>query len=574
MGQTVLLRDPANTGAMMQVGSNTPLTGIKIQNFLFCGSSTLVRSPSAPADPCPTPAPTTCGGKLSGSGPYCVDLSVQSANTGTNPTNPFSNSGPYSVEIASTDLEDSTGDAVLSYDSVALELNVNDIYIHNSYVNSSAVTGIAIGANGGNYFDRKVCDGDANWPNDTTVFLPRNIRIENTSFANNNTGAIGAIARWVGLRNSSFSNNYINPQGGNVAGGSVFFDQCADTVNIAGNQFSAPSVTADTQGLELWGRNITVQGGNTISEYPDAGIQLNSVYNAQILGPNTINNVATGPYYGGAVLVWTAGFPGECDQVPRNTDMVTIDNNSISGPYAVLLGEYPNLFRTSTLGGLTIAGNTLSAPAVSIGPFVVESGYTGALNDAAGELTTTPRDFPVDAVSPATSRCGCGAPPPAAPPTCYATPTDTEVFTFSGAEKTGGTHITAIEGLFSPAGGADADYNGAGGVVAPVCHVLYVPSANTIYLDSTNGNGAWVGSSVLGANGSNLANASCTVLAKTSQGSVQPFNASLTLDIQFPGGSNQHMHIYERVQNDVDCTNGECQSAPSGWQYWGYIPVP
>ena len=147
--------------------------------------------------------------------------------------------------------------------------------------------------------------------------MPRRYRIESNTLTKNDTGALGIQARWVGLRQNTFTGNYWNSQAA-AGGGSVFFDQCADTVEIAGNTMTGPSGNIDSPGLELWGRNITVEENNNISGYPSAGVSLNSVYDAKILGPNQItgNGIL---YDRGGVAVWTVGFPRSCDQTARET---------------------------------------------------------------------------------------------------------------------------------------------------------------------------------------------------------------------------------------------------------------
>lgn len=124
---------------------------------------------------------------------------------------------------------------------------INDVYIHHSAINFSEITGILY--NGNTEYDARHCDTNPNVPNDTTfannqaVSLPRNIRIENNTFYGNRTGAMGGGARWVGLRDNYFANNYTYPQAGNEQGGTVEFDECSDKVEIMRNTLTAPAYT-------------------------------------------------------------------------------------------------------------------------------------------------------------------------------------------------------------------------------------------------------------------------------------------------------------------------------------------
>jgi hypothetical protein len=589
MDQTRLVRtdtNPPNTNAwaMMQVGSNTPLTGITIQNFLFCGSSTLSR-PSTPADPCPTPVPTHCGNLSS-----CVDLAVYNAALPTAPTNPFSYTGPYAVEIANVDLEDATGHAVALYGNGRGNANpvasVNDIYIHNSTVNSSAVTGILIGANssttpGLNYYDRKVCDGDSNWPNDTSVYVPRNIRIENSGFVNNNTGAIGgSLARWVGVRNNNnpgFSNNYINPQAGNQtqAGGDIFFDQCSDTVVISGNTLLGPSVAELLAGqsqqvgvhsMELWGRNITVSG-NSISNYPIEAVYLASVYNATVQG-NTLTNNDTiyafenkqQVYATGGIAVVTSDPGGSCNQIPRDAQTVTIIGNTSSGiaqAYGVRIGDRG--VARNTIDSLTIASsNTLEPVALDAieidNPIVTLNSYSGATPTFGASTTSlTPRALATDV---GTTLQKCISPAPG---------TNPDTFTFEASEVTGASKVQAIDVIFSSAGPA-----------APMCHFEYFPGAKLLYLDGEAGNDNWVGSSVVGSGGTTLTNGStCTVYAGSALSHVttEPNIIDLVLNIQFLSGLGSPTYMYTMVENASGVWSNGGGGAET-WSPWGnwYIP--
>ena len=119
------------------------------------------------------------------------------------PANPFdlSASQSYALTIDNVDLADSTGHALSLYPTQSAK-NVNDVYIHDSAINYSALTGILYGTNGVVYNDRFCDEYKAHnlfeFRDDPMIYAPRNIRIENNWFTGNNAGAMGGAAmRWV-----------------------------------------------------------------------------------------------------------------------------------------------------------------------------------------------------------------------------------------------------------------------------------------------------------------------------------------------------------------------------------------
>ena len=120
----------------------------------------------------------------------CTDIAVQRANTGEYQLNPFPSTSHYALTIANVDLEDSAGHALSLYEDGMSGSHINDIYIDDSAINGSGVTGILYGANVPTYHPQ-LCDANPNWFNDQMVSAPRNLRIQHNMFANNNTGAMG-----------------------------------------------------------------------------------------------------------------------------------------------------------------------------------------------------------------------------------------------------------------------------------------------------------------------------------------------------------------------------------------------
>ena len=576
---TVLVRAPGNTAEMMLVDAAQPLTGITIQNLTFCGSSTL----STPASPCPPPVQTACGTRTQqatngeSTPPLCVDLAISHADTGQNPANPFSNTGPYSVTVLDCAFEGATGHAIALYPTVPKK--VNDIYISGSAINSSEVTGILSGVNGA-WYGHRWCDLPGLQPafkDNPYEPSPRNIRIEDNTFANNNTGAIGLNnARWVGLRNNTFTNNYINPQAGNEAGGSVFFDQCTDTVQIYRNTLTGPSTWDRTDGLELWGRNIDVGADdpnqrNTISGYRSEGISINSVFNTAIKNNTTLNNGAWNST--GGILVTTSGPGGSCDPVPRDTETVTISGNTSAGQlYGVYLGD--RVRSTNTVKDTITVDN--SGP-VGLDAYVTLNGWspgTAPTPEAPRAEQVLPRALAVDPISPVWRKCSIVGSP-------------REVFTFPASDVKGSSNIAWLQGIFSVSGNDDTGEggpdNGAQG-----CHFIYLPPANpasctpssgcgALYLDGDSGGFNWVPASpsVVGPGGIDLANSYCRIRAGSPDSRVvfEPKVLKLTLDIEFLSSSRKHM--YTITYNKDGAVSDPDLQGNGTWRYWGWwSPTP
>ena len=186
--QTRLIRDPSFHGTLIQVavpGVNQPtvtlaqtgLTGIVIKDLTICGAGNshanvvpglqpAIMSPTgavSTSNPCAdhTTHPSAAGCDYGSS--QCVDLAVANIDSGYYPSNPFANSSPYALELNDVDMEDAAGHALSLYsagpDNYASTpaQKVNDVWIHNSVINYSAITGILYGFNFQLYDDR-FCD--------------------------------------------------------------------------------------------------------------------------------------------------------------------------------------------------------------------------------------------------------------------------------------------------------------------------------------------------------------------------------------------------------------------------------
>lgn len=594
----ILYSPPNATQAYAQAH---PLQGVTIQNITVCGGSTLTASISG-GSPCGdqhsivndcqaavTAVPPTSGG--------CVDLAVDSVDSGlypsdANPPNPFSFFGPYALDINNVDFEDAAGNAVTLYAAAtpnqynAPATRINDVYIHNSVISYSEVTGILYGTNFVDYQD-KFCDGYiANagtgyaFADDPVLFAPRNIRIDGNTFVGNNTGALGGGAmRRIGLRNNTFTNNYINPQVGNVTGGTVELTGCTDQAQITGNTFTGPASYPFTDALEIYGRNMSI-AQNNISGYGQEGIGAHSLYNTTIQNNNLQNNDYTtyatqGPFNTGGVKLVTS-FGGGCAGVPRDTQTVTISGNTSAGQaYGIHFNDQGTPSR-NTLNNVTIDGtNNLSANRFATVardvPQLVLNGfaYPGTLTSLP-PVDYGPRALGVDPVSPVISPCSTQG-------------SEREIFTFPASDNGGPGNIAWIQGAFTLRGD---DTTGAPGPVIDAgagdqgCHFIYFPpmglTTGVIYLDSQNGGSNWVGSSVVGSGGSDLSNPLtpgaapfCIIHAGSSSSywHTEPYIGNLTLDIEFPSLSAKK-HTFSIT------SDGQQQSSGGGWNYWGWLTTP
>jgi hypothetical protein len=515
----------------------------------------------------------------------CTDLWVYNADNGKNLSNPFGISNGYSLEISDVDFEDATGHALSLYPNQGLGQKVNDVYIHNSRISNSAVTGLLYGTNLAPVYHAPVCDGNEKWRDDPLVYAPRNLRIEHNYFAGNNTGAMGGGAvRWVGLRDNTFTNNYIHPQAGNAEGGTVEFDPCADTLDIVRNTFAAPNTYGGypSQALEVYSRNVNISdnsgkdtGGDTrmISGYSKEGITLSGVSGATVANNTIVNNATQkkgADNLGAGISVSSAQWIlGPCGDGRDSRDITIGANNSSGQPFDVLLDD---LFSSSTY---TLRHSGLPY-AVSVSPVNLAGGqtlvgqknlswvdgYSGpatvAATSAAGPRAVTPK-----AVWPSATRCAGPA-------------TVVQTFSFPAAHPLGKQHISWIQVMFSLTGpdaipdpGPD---NGQGG-----CHFIYYPGSNTVYLDGDSGGDLWTASSVVGNGGTDLSNSTCIIHAGSppypmAEPYISPNIENLLISVQFlpSAASSTTWYMYTIAGDDAGLLSGNATWAYFGW--WGQDP--
>ena len=659
--QTRIVRDPAFTGELIKIDADTPLSGIVLRDFTVCGASNITPHngvvQTSPVG-CPPRVPTVCGDrtvlqtqhpnpfpddpnnqnfvnsqnailKL----PQCVDVSVLHAKLPSFPIEPFNNPpSAYAVEFSNVDLEDATGHALQlwGYNDPRLNPNlpdmskpVNDIYFHDSAINYSGVTGILIGVGGAGYI-RKKCDSYPDpirgFADDPFVYLPRNLRIENNNFSNNNTGVIGGGARWVRLRGTNttswntFTNNYIWPQAqggqnadgsGNpdiAAGGTIEFDACSDHVEISHNKFFGPGTAhTETGPLELYGRYITADS-NVISGYVHEAISANSLFHSTFYN-NSITYDAVSPPPEEAIVVRTAGASGGCSDQPlntfRDTDSVTIYNNSLTlgstaPKYGVHLADHP-VKGTGVMRNVSIGSNALNATTALIQqePFVWANsfnGYSGplpSLNIPSISPGATPKALAVDPVSSSTDAL------------CSSKGV-VEDFIFSAIDDTDGDTNVLPDNQHPGPNYGTPNYAGANQVYwieavfshaapplplwqASDCHILiYFNDTKTVWLDipDSNGNVTWnAGTSIVGTGGHDLTNpGGCIVHAAANPAPVAAlpgqYNASVKLRIEFLGGLSKK-HVYMNVLNKnafYSYANFDANNPTKivNWDYWGW----
>ena len=571
--QTKLVRaagsSPGYTAPIISVGANatSPLTGITIQNLTICGSSTL--TPGASPVGCPRVA-TACGNTLN-----CVDLEIDNVDAGTYPANPFGYNGPYSLVIANVDLEDATGHAMdLNAANTAGKKN-NDIYIHNSSINFSGVTGIL----GLTDYPDKYCDGYAA-NNGGTAFAdaqslpaPRNIRIEYNMFNSNNTGAMGGgTHRWLGLRHNTFMNNYTNPQAGNTEGGTVQLVGCSDTVEISSNTFTGPSYPL-TDALELYGRNMNIHDNGSscigqsgtcgISGYGFEGVGAHSLYNSTITA-NYVHDNSRNATTGGIKAVTSFGTGG-CDGVPRDENIITITGNTSSNqPYGIYFADQGQP-SSDTLHNITVSGNYLTQSTID----QLATDLTVELNTYVGppfaQLNSLPDTtlYALGANSISWEYPLC----PSQPGVSLAPQEMT--FTIPAKDDHGTGNVTWVEGMFSVSG-SDSDGSGGPDNGAQGCHFHWDTASQLLYLAPGSGGYNWLlPPSPLG-NGAtqDLSNGICTIHTRTSSVSTAssnpaPYVLTLTMDITFPRSSKYHFYTVTE-NNQGDFSNGD------SWSYWGW----
>ncbi|MFN7925132.1 MAG: hypothetical protein U0Q16_33855 [Bryobacteraceae bacterium] len=606
--KTKLIRAQAHTGPILSIagpvnmGVPEPITGVVLQNMTLCGGSILspnsrddlarLLPPGAAPDSqasCPPMSQTDqteCGKAVQAypnkyppppADPIggCIDIDITNV-TGTaensNPA-PFNingdnvYNGPYAVTIYNVAVFDSPGHAISIYawgpspNGAEPVLKVNDVYIHDSTISYSEVTGILTGSGYTNY-DYKYCDNFAGYANSSAIHAPRNIRIENNYFTGHKTGAMGSTGeRWMALRSNYFLNNYLNPQVGNPGGGTIQVHHCSDTIQITGNTFIGPgAVPVLTDGMELYGRNMVIGGGgnkqNTISNYPAEGIGGHSLYYSTFKNNYTHHNSLWSGFLptGGIKLV--TAFGGGCGDVPRDLRKVDlIANRSENQRFGIHFADQDFPSR-NVLWDVTVTGDNTYTPFGSQPAAVARDGHQIKLPNYSGiavtdfELNPLPRSLPVDTEL----RRRCSSPG-----------ASREKFTFPASDNKGREYVRAIVGIFSltPPPKSDTD---PGPTPVGACYFHYDTATKTVYLAGANGATWAAGSSRIGPLGQPLENGVCKIHAESS--SELPYNQSephingVTLDIEFLTQVPM-FHIYSWADN----TDG--QSRPS-WNYFGW----
>jgi Right handed beta helix region len=449
------------------------------------------------------------------------------------------------------------------------------------------VTGLLVGVSGEDYSDHRKCDR-ASFLEDPSVHTPRNIRVDGNNgttngasngFRHNLTGALGInAARWFSLQNNVFDDNYHFPQGGNSHGGTFFFDQCTDTVRIYGNALTGPTVPyPNTEGMELWGRDIDVGGGsgatkNTIEKYGSAGITLNSASTPKIR-TNEMTNIPSGPFAAGIVLYSReAEYP--CMPSFRTTHNVTISGNTSPAQIdGVVLPDKE--YSTNVINTVTID----SSGTVLLDPFVTLSGNVSITPSPAPQQPLAnqllPRAFAVQPFWDAEA-----SNPGPVPGKCLATAGNSrQAFTFPVGDVSGADNIAAVEGTFT-ATVVDSSNPALGPVnTAEACHFRFTPPADlaacglggcgTLDLAESVPDYMWGPSSIVGTGGVTLENSVCRVYAGSDKSKVTNTGKvlTLTLDIEF---RNSLLNSPKKYMYAITGNKNDGQSNGGYWRYWGW----
>jgi hypothetical protein len=234
---TKLVRGLNYKGALLQIGTLAKsVSGVKIENMTVCGGSKIGHNWIEPenAEGCPRPAGLTLNAcerdtrnatlypKVS-PGNCAKDQRACQYPDGTPPAAAFctdvqvirsaaASAGSYAVEFTGVQMLDAPGHAlsVRGYrnDTDTVKYKTDDIWFRNGAIHRSGITGLLIGSDGKGY-TRKFCDSYPNFADSPDIVTPRNIRIENSDFDDNNTGVIGAGTRRVYFGGNRLRRNYI-----------------------------------------------------------------------------------------------------------------------------------------------------------------------------------------------------------------------------------------------------------------------------------------------------------------------------------------------------------------------------
>jgi hypothetical protein len=648
---TKLVRGLNYKGALLQIGTLAKsVSGVKIENMTVCGGSKIGHNWIEPenAEGCPRPAGLTLNAcerdtrnatlypKVS-PGNCAKDQRACQYPDGTPPAAAFctdvqvirsaaASAGSYAVEFTGVQMLDAPGHAlsVRGYrnDTDTVKYKTDDIWFRNGAIHRSGITGLLIGSDGKGY-TRKFCDSYPNFADSPDIVTPRNIRIENSDFDDNNTGVIGAGTRRVYFGGNRLRRNYIWPQaqGGDSnnlaapdvasgdpnlsAGGTLMFDHCSDQIQIVNNAtFVGPGANHQrTQALELYSRNTTVQN-NVFTGYTDQGIAAFSMLGGSILN-NTITMTSPSLAPDGGITIASVGGSGPCSSSPpeiyRETNGLTVSGNTISGQaFGIHLAEHP-WQGTAALNGLSVGTNYLNwtENAILKRAFVwanPSTWYSGSaymaptLGPRVPFLGATPRTLPVEVdASSSSERALCSTPGAARAPFTIAAADDSNGSDnhpdygppgpdYGDAGYSGANQIARIEGVFSstsstsrPAGPSNTPQD---------CHFVFIAhlSQPVVYLDDGTAN--WP-SSPLGPPGRDLTAPGCIIHAQTSLAStVQTgqYVRSVTLDVEFRGGaSTKHLFVFTTNKNNISSYEYYDESQPDQnriWKYWGWWHKP
>ena len=409
-GGAILISDGSTTNGIIPVNYQCAgCSGLKIQNFQLYNSSSYCTTSLGTTHTPPLLAITH------------ADILGGRNGSGTWPSNPLSYTGPYAVEIYNNvfncgqggDLQPGAG--ILATAGGASY--TNDLYIHGNYFEWSTVE--VSGGNASEPYGTTGCDVVSAYKDSKDIYTPRNIVLTGNYWYNSGEGSLSiSHDRYVQITNNSltddnwvhqavvWSDSYPYKQGG-----TIYIDQCADTVTLYGNTLSGPAAStspsgttsvcppgintgcvSQTNGIEMYGRNIQIGSSststsNTISNYYLEGVSISNAYNATVYG-NTLNNTnqsGYAPY--GSLHVWDlySVYPSGSSRQGTSISLIsnTISNTASgsSNTWGITLanGSSP------TPTGISISGNTVSSGA---GYQCYKSPFSGSSSSVSGATSS------------------------------------------------------------------------------------------------------------------------------------------------------------------------------------------
>jgi hypothetical protein len=641
---TLLIRGRDLILPMMQIGDDNftretlRLGGITIQNLTFCGGSRRHQSnPTQPDGDPNNPCPVTqvaCESTKSCIADVFITNSAPGQLWAALNQAPYANRGTYNITITNARFEDSPASHNIFIAPMGPGQSVSDVLLSGNIISSGGVQMGAFNASV-NFQEFSQCD---NWSgrhgtpfaDDPSVPIPRNIRFQNNTFFQNE-GAISGLGRYVQINGNTF-NGYKWPTGG--GGGAIESDTCSDEVRIVGNHLNGnwQPGSMGTSGMELYSRNLTVQG-NYISGYSAEAIGAFSTYHANISGNHVWGNNASGLGHPEIKLATRMPWPGTCYpngppcNSQRDSEELAVNNNDNvdpSGrkhsddrvPYGIFFeavadGSTDYSFNDSvrTEGQLSFTPGSAHTEMACNQGMIANSCESALLVPSDPEPRTIAifpeADPPLDAVHGMNLGTRCTSHSDSAPYRCVSY-SDTGIFRFGATDPNGPSNIRDVEVFIGLGTNSDpsscvqyAQGPGCGGpfLNAPFCHFIYFPqpvapagtsTLGSIYLDKktrwqyprpTEETGDyrpdWFQNTAPIGSDQAISNDVCTIYLTTSSVKTLRNGFFLYVDMQFLNSGTYYMYeIAVDRQGRLSPGNGAGFQNWSLWGYWVVGPVP